>query len=418
MRRRIVLHCPEIALKGRNQPVFRDALLGNVRHVLEGLGLRPHVGATRGRLHVDATALDPAAIELVMDALTRVPGIASLADAVWLPPAELGRDAAAFNWTLLEDTVVALAEQVYEPGCTFAVNMKRVHKGLPVGTVETERRIGAAVQARTAWARVDLAHPDRQFHIDAYPDGLHVYVDRRAGVGGLPVGTVGHVLALVSGGIDSPVAAFMMARRGCIVDALHVTPVPLERFEPGAAQVARLMRQLSRYTQRTRLYVVPDLHFDLALRGAQSGYEVLLFRRFMLRAAEYVARRLHIPALVLGDSLGQVASQTLENVVAVSAAVTMPVLRPLIGCNKDEIIAQARRLGTYAISIEPHKDCCALLARHPRTRSSAVRLDEREARLFGDYAALLARSCDAALRLEFDGGRLVDSRTASTTRTQ
>lgn len=406
MRRRIVLHCPDIALKGRNQRDFQQALLANVRQALAALELTPRVGATRGRLHVESTAFTDADRARIVAALARLPGIASLGDAVWLAPARLGRDAATFNWPLLEDTVVELAAAAFEPDCSFAVDVKRVDKALAVGSVEAERRLGAAIRARTGWEHVDLRSPHREFHVDAYPDGIYAYPERIGGVGGLPVGTLGRVLALLSGGIDSPVAAFLLAKRGCRVDALHVTPGAVEAFDPESAQVARLARQLSLTCGRLRLYVIPDIHFDLALRGAPAGHELVLFRRFLLRAAAHLASSLRVPALVLGDSLGQVASQTLENLLAADAATDVPVFRPLLGFNKQEIIALARRLGTYDISIEPHRDCCTLLARNPRTRLRADRLAAVESALMGDCADLLARTFADLRRLDFDCGRL------------
>ncbi len=407
MRRRIVLHCPDIALKGRNQHRFQQALLGNVRHVLGSIGLAPRVGATRGRLHVESTVWSGAAIHDAVTALARVPGVASLGAAVWLAPAELGGKGGAFNWPLLENTLVDMAGAVFEPGCSFAVDVKRVDKALAVGSVDMERRLGAAIRERTGWERVSLTDPDREFHVDAYPDGLYIYPRRFAGVGGLPVGTLGHVLALLSGGIDSPVAAFLLAKRGCRVDALHVTSGAAEQFDPESSPVARLARRLSLYTQHTRLHVVGDVHFDLALRGAPPGLELVLFRRFMLRAAAHLARSLRVPAVVLGDSLGQVASQTLENIIAATAAVAIPVFRPLLGLNKPEIIALARDLGTYDISIEPHKDCCTLLAGNPRTRVTAERIGQVEERLIPDYDALLVQTFASMRRLEFDCGRAV-----------
>lgn len=410
MRRRIVLHCPEITLKGRNQTAFQNTLVGNVRHVLSSLGLRPEIGSARGRLYVETTTLPDTEVERIMSALARVPGVSSLGAAAWLPPSDLGHDAATFNWPLVESVLVDMALSVYAPGRSFAIHMNRAHKALPVGTVEMERRVGAVIRQRTGWERVDLKHPDREFNIDAYPDGVYIYPEKHQGVGGLPVGSGARVLALLSGGIDSPVAAFMLGKRGCVVDGLHVAGTTLDRFDPENAQVARLVRQLSHYTQCTRLYVVPYVHFYLALHGNQSGFEPVLFRRFLLRAAEYLSGHLHTMAVAMGDSLGQVASQTMENIITATAATNQPVLRPLIGFNKQEIIAVARRIGTFPISIEPHKDCCALLSRNPRTRSDPDRIAWLETQVLPEYAALLARTFAQSLRLDFDCGRLVQAR--------
>ncbi len=410
MQRRIVLHCPDITLKGQNQREFQDTLVGNVRHVLDSLGIQPEIGSARGRVYVDITMVADAETAAMMETLARVPGISSLGAATWLPPASLGQDAATFNWSLVENTVTDMAQAVYEPGKSFAVRMNRADKALPVGTVEMERRLGDVIRQGSGWDRVNLKHPDREFNLDAYGDGLYLYPKKYQGVGGLPIGTGARVLALLSGGIDSPVAAAMLAKRGCVVDGLHIAATTLDQFDPENAQVARLARQLSHYTQRTRLYVVPYVHFDLALSGDQAGYELILFRRFLLRAAEFLSRRIHTAAIAMGDSLGQVASQTMENIIAATAATTLPVLRPLIAFNKQEIIDSARRMGTFPISIEPHKDCCALLSRNPRTRSDPERMAWLETQVVPDYPALLARTFAETLRLDFDCGRLVSTR--------
>jgi thiamine biosynthesis protein ThiI len=408
MRRRILLHCPDIALKGRNRPDFQAALARNARCVIASLGLSrdARVAVTRGRLHVETDGLSAAEERAAAAALACVPGISSLGIAVWLPPAEMGKDEATFNWPLLEDTVTDMAQACHAPGRTFSVRVNRVHKALPVNSMAMERRLGAVIRERTGWDRVNLESPDREFQVAAYPDGLYVYPEKLQGIGGLPVGTLGRVVALLSGGIDSPVAAYLLAKRGCIVDALHVTAGTLSGFDPEQDKLGRLVRQLSRYTMRTRLYVVPSVHFDLVLRGEQSGYALVLFRRFLLRAADHLAAHLRVPALVIGDSLGQVASQTLENIVTATSAAERLVLRPLIGFNKQEIIAVARRIGTYEISVEPHKDCCMLLSRNPRTRSEPGRVAQLEAAVIPDYPALLDSTFAEMKKFEFECGRL------------
>lgn len=409
-RRRLLLHCPDITLKGRNQEDFQDALVRNVRHVLRRSGLDWGVGAARGRVYVETVELERERVEQAMSALEKVAGIASVGDAVWLRPGEISDAAGTLNWALLEDTIVAIADGVFEPGKSFAVRVNRVDKRLPFKSSEMEARLGAVLRARTPWETVRLKGADQRFQVDAYPDGLYVYPGKRPGIGGLPVGTGGRVLAFLSGGIDSPVAAFMLAKRGCSVDALHVSTFHPAHLDAQGSVVSRLAAQLSRYALNVRLHVVPYTHFDLALRGQPTGYELVLFRRFLMRCGEYLAQHTGSAALVTGDSLGQVASQTMENIAAASKASSMLTLRPLIGLNKQEIIELARRIGTFEISTEPYKDCCALIAQHPKTRSSDARLARLEQELMPDYDKLIQTTFSETLFLEFDCGELREQR--------
>jgi thiamine biosynthesis protein ThiI len=411
LRRRILLHCPDITLKGRNQDDFQRALDANVRHVLKRLGFGWRVSSARGRVYVEADAAAVAEIETALAALEKVAGVSSLGAATWLPPAETVTAQGGLNWDLLERIVVDMAAAAFRPDCSFALRINRVDKSLPEHSQAIGARLGAAIRERSGWDRVDLKHADFTIHIDAYPDGLYIYPAKHRGVGGLPVGTGGRVLALLSGGIDSPVAAFMLAKRGCSVDTFHMAASHLRDFDPERDVVARLARELSRYTVTTRLHIVPYTLFDLALRGDTGGYELVLFRRFLLRCAEYLAGRIGAGALIAGDSLGQVASQTLENIAAASQPIGLPIFRPLIGMNKQEIIEIGRRIGTYEISIEPHKDCCALIGRNPRTRSRHEQLAALEAALFDDYDDLIRRTFAETLVLDYDCGDLTGQST-------
>jgi thiamine biosynthesis protein ThiI len=348
-----------------------------------------------------------------MTALQGMAGVSSLGAATWFRPSQLVDAAGGFNWPPLERVAVDLADAFYQPDASFAVRVNRVDKGLPVHSRDIGVRLGDVVRARTSW-KVDLDDPDFIVQIDAYPDGVYVYPGKRRGIGGLPVGTGGRVLALLSGGIDSPVAAFMMAKRGCTVDAFHMAASHVHDFDAGGSVVGRLAAAISRYGIRTRLHIAPYTFFDLALTGEPTGYELVLFRRFLMRCAERLATQVGAGALVTGDSLGQVASQTLENLAAASRPVTLPVLRPLIGMNKQEIIELARGIGTFEISIEPYKDCCALIARNPRTRSEHEKLTQLEAELFPDYEALLRATFAEMIHLEYDCGEIAE-RTAAPT---
>ena len=404
---RIILHYPDITLKGKNQKDFQNALSNCIRRRLDNLGYHWNIGASRGRAIIIVPNQQQSEAWQAASMLQKIPGIYSLAIARWLHPADCLDSDHAMNWTMIGDEIVAMARQCYINHASFAVKVHRADKSLPVTSTEMAGQLGDLIQRETDWQTVRLNRPDQTFYVDALPDGMYFYPRKLKGVGGLPVGTGGRVLALLSGGIDSPVAAFLLAKRGCQVNFFHLSASHLRKQDIINSVIGRLAALLSQYTQRSRLYVVPYTYFDLALSGLNSGYELVLFRRFMMRSAERLATQLRAQALVNGDSLGQVASQTLENLASSSTVVSMPILRPLIGANKDEIISMARHLGTYDISIEPYKDCCALLARHPKTKSSHARLTQLEAVHLPDYDALLNKTFTDMVCLEYRYGELV-----------
>jgi len=384
----IVLRSPELTLKGRNRGLFERALVQNVSQRLAGLGLQWQVRSAHGRLYVDVGVGAPGSLDAVLQALAEVAGAESVAAAIWLKSGITRQHTDNPDMKLIEDTVVELARRNFVEGGTFAVRVNRVDKRLPMKSIEMERRLGQSVRDQTSWDRVDLKNPDRLFAMDVYADGMYFKMGKIPGVGGLPVGTGGRVLALLSGGIDSPVAAFELARRGCHVDFFHLSATYSQQRDD-ATPVVRLAKSLSRYTLRSRLFTAPATHLDLALTGPSTGLEAILFRRFLVRVGTRLARRLGARALVTGDSLGQVASQTLENLTSVYQATEMPIFNPLIGANKQQTIDTARRIGTYEISIEPYKDCCALLAQRPRTHSEPDELLALEQERLPDYEKLM-----------------------------
>ncbi len=400
---RIAIHCAELVLKGRNRAEFENRLQGQIVARLKRLGLNWPVRRTGGRLLAEI-AEGGKRVGEALSALGEIPGIATYFPAMSFAPETAGRGATELLAGPLNEALLNLARREHHPGARFAVRVERRDPASELSTQALERAWGAAILRETPWEGVNLSAPDRTFHIAIYPDRLLLYGRRLSGLGGLPAGSSGRVLALLSGGIDSPVATFLMARRGCRTECLHFSANYLDRDGAAETPVGRLARRLSRYTQTLALHVVPYIPFDLALTGTRDGYELMLFRRFMLRAAAALARRRRASALVTGDSLSQVASQTLANLVALDAAATLPVLRPLVGLNKQEIIAWARRIGTYETSIEPYKDCCALIARRPRTRTNAERLDALEAERLPDYDALVEAALEETVSLRFEYG--------------
>ena len=249
-----------------------------------------------------------------------------------------------------------------------SVRTKRADKAFALPSPEISRVLGAAVKERSG-SGVDLRHPELTVNVELLGDGAFISLGKIPGPGGLPVGTGGRVLALLSGGIDSPVASARMMKRGCRVDFVHFHAVPFQdrRSQEKARELAET---LTRFQCESRLHLVPfgEVQREIVAR-VKRPFRVVLYRRMMLRIAEALARREGIAALVTGESLGQVASQTLENIVTIQDAVTIPVLRPLIGMDKQEITDQAERLGTFETSILPDQDCCQLFVpKHPATR--------------------------------------------------
>ncbi len=349
----IVVHYQEIALKGNNRPWFIARLARNMRLATADLGVR-EVRVLMGRIEV---LLGDADWGAVRDRLGRVFGIANFA-AAGRAPLDVDAIAAAI-----------LADLGDRQPKTFRVSARRADKRFPLSSPEIEREVGGRIKEARGWP-VNLGHPELTIHVEALTDDAFYYFGREPGAGGMPVGTSGRVACLMSGGIDSPVAAWRLMRRGCRVLLVHFHSYPIlsRASQEKARELARL---LAAYQYHSRLFLVPfgEIQQQVVLAVAPP-LRVVIYRRLMMRIAESVARRAKAQALVTGEAVGQVASQTLENLAAINSVVTMPVLRPLIGMDKDEIVAEAQRLGSYPISIIPDQDCCTLFTpRHPATKA-------------------------------------------------
>jgi tRNA uracil 4-sulfurtransferase len=388
----ILIHYAEIGLKGRNQPMFRRQLRANIRQKLRALGLNWPLQEKPGFLSVcvpaDATGQH---VDLCVTGLREVFGIAWLAVTEPQPHGRFTFESRAEDLANLEARLIALAKEEYAPNKTFCVRVKRAEKAVPLTSIEMEKRFGQLIRDQTQWTKVNLDRPDTLFQIEIRPEGSFLFSNKLKGPGGFPAGTAGRVLTLLSGGIDSPVAAYLMAKRGCRVDFLHFTATSMQQDEARQYKVCRLAADLTRYTLGSRLFLVPYTQFDVALvaSGQRVEYDLVLFRRFMARVGQALARQIRAQALITGDNLAQVASQTLSNIVTTSRAVEMPILRPLIAFNKEEIINLAIQIGTYEESIRPYKDCCAIISTNPRTRSRHGIVSELERRLFPDYQKLI-----------------------------
>jgi thiamine biosynthesis protein ThiI len=360
----VVVHYKELALKGKNRPWFIQVLLRNLKTALAGL----HVRAFRsnmGRLEIELGPDTP--WPEVRTRLARVFGIANFSIA--------GRGPHDFD--ALASAILADVGDRQPP--SFRVSATRADKRLPFTSPQVEREVGGLIKEATDW-HVDLGHPALTVHIEMLPDGAFYFFGKEPGAGGLPTGTGGRVACLLSGGIDSPVAAYRMMRRGCSVLFIHFHSYPI-LSRASQEKVREIATLLTRYQLRSRLVLVPfgDLQQQVVLAVAPE-LRVVIYRRLMLRIAERIARRWHARALVTGEVIGQVASQTLENMTTIADATTLEVLRPLVGMDKDEISSQAERIGTFLISIIPDQDCCTLFTpKHPATRarvSDAVQAEQ------------------------------------------
>lgn len=383
----VVVHYGEIALKGGNRPVFLRQLRRNVERAIADLGAAAVRGLT-GRLVIEVESHpEPGAVR---DRMRRVCGVTSAALG-WRVPSEL---------PAMQDAVARAVEGRSFP--SFRITARRAFKTFPLSSVEMNRVLGAFVQTRVP-ARVDLRNPALTVHVEVLPAETFVYADRVAGPGGLPVGVSGLVAALLSGGIDSPVAAWRMLKRGCRAMFVHFHSVP---YLPATSQAkARaLVDVLTAWQYESRLYLVPfgEIQREVVL-AVPPPLRVVVYRRLMVRIAEALARQHGALALVSGESLGQVASQTLPNLARIDGAARLPILRPLIGMDKLEITAEARRLGTFDISIEPDADCCTLFTpAHPSTAVGEIELERAEARL--DVARLVEQGRAGASLEVFGAG--------------
>jgi tRNA uracil 4-sulfurtransferase len=373
----ILLRYQELALKGKNRPWFQRHLIQHLRSSLAGLSVR-EVRVPMGRIEIvlgrDATANE------VRERLRYVFGLANYSVAT-----RVASEYEAIEAGVLRDLPAGAP-------ASFRVKVRRADKRFPLRSPEIERALGARIVNARGWA-VDLNDPELTVGVEIVPGEAFYYFGKEPGAGGLPTGTGGRLVALMSGGIDSPVAAWRMMRRGCTVTFVHFHSYPfLSRASQDKAR--QLVQHLCRYQLSARLQIVPfgEIQRQVTL-SVPSALRTVVYRRLMLRIAARVADRIGAHGLVTGDVVGQVASQTLENMEVTGAAVTTPVFRPLVGMDKDEITAQAERLGTFAISIQPDEDCCTLFTpRHPITRA---RLDEIEA---GEQGLPIESFIETALR--------------------
>ena len=349
----LIVHHHEITLKGDNRGYFEAQLMRNIRTVVADYLTADHIKGGYGRFIIHLEHDMPQ--DEILTRVKRVFGLSNICVGVRVP-----QDVQSFCLAA-EDL---LKMQSFN---TIRVDTRRPDKRFPVNSMEVNRRVGEFLCNRFG-VRADLTSPDQTVYIEIADGNAFVYLHKLPGLGGLPVGTSGKLISLLSAGFDSPVASWMMMRRGAVVRGVHFHSLPYTGAE-SVDQVRQLVQCLAQYQMGMKLYLVPFAPIQQEIvRQAPQQLRVILYRRMMVRIAETIASREKAEGLVTGESVGQVASQTLRNIRVIDDAATLPIYRPLSGTDKEEIIGIARKIGTHDISKEPYDDCCSFLApRKPET---------------------------------------------------
>lgn len=371
----ILIHYHEIGLKGKNRGRFERLLMTNINRALKGLP-RGNVQRLSGRMMLALTSESP--VEVICERLATVFGIANFSEAI-----AVNREIEA-----IRETAWALARKT--DFASFKIATKRGDKTFPLNSEQINRDVGHHIQTLSG-ARVQMDAPDLTCFIEIAPQRIFVYAKKIPAPGGLPVGAGERAVSLISSGIDSPVASYKLMKRGVALTYVHFHSQPYTNRN-SQRNTEDLVRLLNRHQFASDLYLVPFVEIQRhIMTRAPASYRVILYRRAMLRIAEAIAEKVGAQALVTGENVGQVASQTLSNMRAIEEVTALPILRPLAGDNKEEIIALARRIGTYDISIEPYEDCCSVFVpKHPETRADLEKVHAIESAL--DLAPLIAQT--------------------------
>ncbi len=370
-RNTLIVRCGEVALKGLNKPYFEKMLVDRIKKVLKTFE-EVEVKRLEGLIFVRADKSHD--IDKIIGIISKVFGVASISPAVESESDmdKIGETAVAFMLDLIQRKGVK----------TFKVEAKRADKNFPVKSPDIARQIGAKVLVGCKVLSVDVHNPEALLFVDVRKDKTYIFEQKVSGFGGLPLGTNGKGLVLLSGGIDSPVAAWMMAKRGMLIEAMHFHSYPYTS-ERAQEKVEDLAKIIASYTGNFRMHSINLLPIQEAIVENCPEEEItILVRRFMMRIAEKVAIERNCMMLITGENLGQVASQTAEALVVTDAVVKMPVMRPLIAMDKVDIMDKAREIGTYETSIKPYEDCCTVfLPKHPATKPRLERILESESKL-------------------------------------
>ena len=362
----ILLKYGEISLKGLNRPMFEKQLLANVAKALAPLG-KFSIRKSQSTVYVEPLG-DDIDMQAATERLSKVFGIVNIC-----PAAKCQKTIEDIERTTLE-----CLSQIDLNGKTFKVEAKREDKQFPMNSPQLCRHMGAVILKNTEGLSVDVHNPDILVQIEIRKEAF-IFTQKVSGAGGMPVGTAGRAALLLSGGIDSPVAGWMISKRGVVLDAVHFHshPYTSDRAKEKVIELAKIMTQ---YTGPIRLHIVPftDIQLDI-IDKCPKNYLTIIMRRLMMRIAEKIARESAAMALITGESIGQVASQTMESLVVTDNAVDMPVFRPCIGMDKEEIVTISKKIDTYETSILPYEDCCTIFVpKHPKTKPSVAEIQEAE----------------------------------------
>lgn len=392
-----IVRCGEVALKGMNKPYFERMLLDRIKKLLkkfDGVKAYRHEGLIFVRADKE---LNPGTEgkQAILKEIGKVFGVASIS-----PAMECESTMEDIGQTAVEYMMEAIEERGVK---TFKVNAKRADKNFSVKSPDISRQIGAAVLKGCKVLKVDVHNPDVKLFVDVRHDKSYVYQDKIPGFGGLPLGTNGKGMSLLSGGIDSPVATWMMAKRGMMIEAVHFHSFPYTS-QRAREKVEELAALVATYCGRFRMHVINLLPIqEQIVQNCPEEETTILVRRFMMRIAEELAAGNGCNMLITGENLGQVASQTAEALVVTDASVKMPVMRPLIGLDKTDIMDLAKDIGTYDKSIEPYEDCCTVfLPKHPATKPKLERILASESKL----------DCEGLIREAIEKEEIVEIRPA------
>lgn len=367
MNSHILIHYSEIYLKGNNRSYFEDKLIENIEQSLSDLNEHGRIMKILGRIIIEVQSdIDE---EEYRQILKRVPGIANFSFCV-----------------NAEQDVTRIKQQAWEKMKdrsygTFAVDTNRANKDFEINSQQLSDKVGSHIDSKTD-AKVDLDNPGRTLFIEIVEDFAFIYNEKIEGAGGLPIGSTGSVLSLISSGIDSPVASWKIMRRGCSVDFCHFHSFPFTDNKV-KINIERIVKKLLEWQNEAGIYFVNlhDIQKEI-IKTVKDKYRLLLYRREMFRLSEMIANKENTKGLVTGESVGQVASQTLDNMRVTSAAINLPIYRPNVGSHKQEITNKAKELGTYETSIEDVEDCCTyMVADHPETKAELKKIKEIEQKL-------------------------------------
>ena len=384
----ILLKLGEIVLKGLNRKSFEQKLMGNIRRRLAPLG-NFRVYCLQSTVYVEGE--EGADMDAAFEAMKQVFGVISLSRAA---PCEKNKEAiAALAIEYLRDEM--------ESAKSFKVESKRSDKAFPMTSIELSQYVGGELADAYPDTAVDVHDPELTVHIEVRDLAAYVHAAPVPGAGGMPVGSNGVAVTLLSGGIDSPVSTYMIAKRGVRLIPVHFFSFPYTS-QQAKDKVIELGRQLTAYCGRMTMEVVPFTHIQEEIRDkCPEEYFTLIMRRFMMRIAQHIAEANGAKAIVTGENLGQVASQTMEAMASTQAVTHLPVLQPLIGMDKEEIVTIARKIGTFDTSILPYEDCCTVFTpRHPRTRPQVSEVEAAESAL--DIDALVQEAIQGIERISLD----------------